>query len=224
MTCTLSPACIYSHLLTHCYFVCFSTDMDYEYVTCGSVVKLLNTRFNARLHSHEIKYGSGSGQQVRAGSTWAESVFSGLLSRYCKILNSRIHWWHEIDYRLIWVYHFWSYGLRKFRIWCICVIHVDIAKSWIVGLLMEWMITGWYGSITFESNFDHSLIAQVFRYICTWHVVSNNCFDQFDFQNLALELMLHQIIMWFARCMIIYDICRWQELTESGILKKKNNG
>lgn len=36
---------------------------DYEYVTCGSVIKLLNTRHGVRLHSHDIKYGSGSGQQ-----------------------------------------------------------------------------------------------------------------------------------------------------------------
>ncbi|XP_018644739.1 stromal cell-derived factor 2 precursor-like protein [Schistosoma mansoni] len=32
-------------------------------VTCGSVLKLVNTDFNARLHSHEVQYGSGSGQQ-----------------------------------------------------------------------------------------------------------------------------------------------------------------
>lgn len=32
-------------------------------VTCGSVTKLLNVRQNVRLHSHEVKYGSGSGQQ-----------------------------------------------------------------------------------------------------------------------------------------------------------------
>ncbi|CAJ0964633.1 unnamed protein product [Ranitomeya imitator] len=31
---------------------------DAEYVTCGSVVKLLNTRHNVRLHSHDVKYGS----------------------------------------------------------------------------------------------------------------------------------------------------------------------
>ncbi|XP_075424647.1 stromal cell-derived factor 2-like protein 1 [Ascaphus truei] len=38
-----------------------------EYVTCGSVVKLLNTRHNVRLHSHDVKYGSGSGQQSVTG-------------------------------------------------------------------------------------------------------------------------------------------------------------
>ncbi|OXU28103.1 hypothetical protein TSAR_015371 [Trichomalopsis sarcophagae] len=34
-----------------------------KYVTCGSVIKLLNTDYNVRLHSHDIKYGTGSGQQ-----------------------------------------------------------------------------------------------------------------------------------------------------------------
>ncbi|KAM8960262.1 stromal cell-derived factor 2-like protein 1 [Pelodytes ibericus] len=38
-----------------------------EFVTCGSVVKLLNTRHNVRLHSHDVKYGSGSGQQSVTG-------------------------------------------------------------------------------------------------------------------------------------------------------------
>ncbi|EDO45492.1 predicted protein [Nematostella vectensis] len=40
---------------------------DFKYVTCGSVVKLLNTKHNVRLHSHEVKYGSGSGQQSVTG-------------------------------------------------------------------------------------------------------------------------------------------------------------
>lgn len=31
-----------------------------NYVTCGSLVKLLNTRHNVRLHSHDVKYGSGN--------------------------------------------------------------------------------------------------------------------------------------------------------------------
>jgi len=42
--------------------ICF---VAYEYVTCGSALKLLNTGHNVRLHSHDVKYGSGSGQQVR---------------------------------------------------------------------------------------------------------------------------------------------------------------
>jgi len=38
---------------------------DFKYVTCGSVLKLVNPKHNVRLHSHEVKYGSGSGQQVK---------------------------------------------------------------------------------------------------------------------------------------------------------------
>ena len=59
-------------------------------VTCGSVLKLFNTQHRVRLHSHDIKYGSGArgpglghrqGAEPRAGSlkvgwTWGES--SGL--------------------------------------------------------------------------------------------------------------------------------------------------
>ena len=38
-------------------------DSDLNFVTCGSLVKLLNTRHSVRLHSHDVKYGSGE-------STW----------------------------------------------------------------------------------------------------------------------------------------------------------
>ncbi|VDK55626.1 unnamed protein product [Gongylonema pulchrum] len=33
------------------------------FVTCTSVVKLKNNQDGVRLHSHDVKYGSGSGQQ-----------------------------------------------------------------------------------------------------------------------------------------------------------------
>ncbi|XP_044769277.1 stromal cell-derived factor 2-like protein 1 [Neomonachus schauinslandi] len=36
-------------------------------VTCGSVLKLFNTQHRVWLHSHDIKYGSGSGQQLVTG-------------------------------------------------------------------------------------------------------------------------------------------------------------
>merc|ERR1712241_808189 len=36
-------------------------------VTCGSVVKLMNVHRSIRLHSHDVKYGSGSGQQSVTG-------------------------------------------------------------------------------------------------------------------------------------------------------------
>lgn len=39
-----------------------------KYVTCNSVLKLLNVDYNVRLHSHDINYGSGSGQQSVTGT------------------------------------------------------------------------------------------------------------------------------------------------------------
>lgn len=38
---------------------CEARDSDLSYVTCGSLVKLLNTKHHVRLHSHDVKYGSG---------------------------------------------------------------------------------------------------------------------------------------------------------------------
>uniref|UniRef100_A0A2K5ISS0 MIR domain-containing protein n=1 Tax=Colobus angolensis palliatus TaxID=336983 RepID=A0A2K5ISS0_COLAP len=38
-------------------------------VTCGSMVKLLKMRYNVQLHSHDVLYGSGSGQQSVTGVT-----------------------------------------------------------------------------------------------------------------------------------------------------------
>ncbi|XP_032689369.1 stromal cell-derived factor 2-like isoform X1 [Odontomachus brunneus] len=38
-----------------------------HHVTCGSVIKLLNVDYNLRLHSHDVKYGTGSGQQSVTG-------------------------------------------------------------------------------------------------------------------------------------------------------------
>jgi len=36
-------------------------------VTCGSVIKLMHDKTKAKLHSHDIAYGSGSGQQSVTG-------------------------------------------------------------------------------------------------------------------------------------------------------------
>lgn len=38
-----------------------------DFVTCGSVIKLVNKAYTMRLHSHEVTYGSGSGQQSVTG-------------------------------------------------------------------------------------------------------------------------------------------------------------
>ena len=45
-------------------------------MTCGSVIKLLNSDFRVRLHSHDVKYGTGSGQQSVTGTEVQEDVNS----------------------------------------------------------------------------------------------------------------------------------------------------
>jgi len=45
---------------------------EFQHVTCGSSLKLFNNRQNIRLHSHDVKYGSGSGQQSVTGSRSAD--------------------------------------------------------------------------------------------------------------------------------------------------------
>ena len=39
-------------------------------LTCGSTFKFQNQQSGDRLHSHEVKYGSGSGQQVGRPFSW----------------------------------------------------------------------------------------------------------------------------------------------------------
>uniref|UniRef100_A0A914I9U2 MIR domain-containing protein n=1 Tax=Globodera rostochiensis TaxID=31243 RepID=A0A914I9U2_GLORO len=45
-------------------------------VTCGSVLKLQSVADSSRLHSHEVKYGSGSGQQSVTGNSNSDDVNS----------------------------------------------------------------------------------------------------------------------------------------------------
>ncbi len=45
-------------------------------MTCGSALKLLNGHHRIRLHSHDVKYGSGSGQQSVTGTDQKEDVNS----------------------------------------------------------------------------------------------------------------------------------------------------
>ena len=57
-------------LLFAAFFSCASVaaaDLDTSKVTCGSTVKLTHANTKAKLHSHEIAYGSGSGQQSVTG-------------------------------------------------------------------------------------------------------------------------------------------------------------
>ncbi|KAM9810808.1 stromal cell-derived factor 2-like protein 1 [Neosynchiropus ocellatus] len=53
-----------------------AAEADGSDVTCGSLVKLLNTKHNVRLHSHDVKYGSGSGQQSVTGVDSADDANS----------------------------------------------------------------------------------------------------------------------------------------------------
>ena len=53
-----------------------STDFEYDYVTFGSALKLQNKQYSVRLHSHEVKYGSGSGQQSVTGQSHTEDANS----------------------------------------------------------------------------------------------------------------------------------------------------
>jgi len=58
-------------------------------VTCGSVIKLQNLSYKIRLHSHDVKYGSGSGQQSVTGTDQKEDVNShwavlGPINETCK--------------------------------------------------------------------------------------------------------------------------------------------
>lgn len=47
-----------------------------KFVTCGTVLKLLNTDYRVRLHSHDVKYGTGSGQQSVTATEVQEDVNS----------------------------------------------------------------------------------------------------------------------------------------------------
>ena len=45
----------------------FVIEEEFKHVTCGSSIKLANVESGYRLHSHAVKYGSGSGQQSVTG-------------------------------------------------------------------------------------------------------------------------------------------------------------
>eukprot|EP00118_Oscarella_pearsei_P024821 m.306875 g.306875 ORF g.306875 m.306875 type:complete len:204 (+) comp41662_c0_seq1:70-681(+) len=49
---------------------------EFQFVTCGSVLKLLHIQTNVRLHSHEVRYGSGSGQQSVTGVSQSDDANS----------------------------------------------------------------------------------------------------------------------------------------------------
>lgn len=51
-----------------------NTQVSFAQVTCGSVVKLQHANTGVNLHSHEISYGSGSGQQSVTGYTGGDDA------------------------------------------------------------------------------------------------------------------------------------------------------
>jgi dolichyl-phosphate-mannose--protein O-mannosyl transferase len=58
-------------------------------VTCGTVAKLYNVDLKVRLHSHDVKYGAGSGQQSVTGTEQSEDINShweikGATGKHCK--------------------------------------------------------------------------------------------------------------------------------------------
>lgn len=58
-------------------FVLFiSVFAEDDTITCGSVIKLMNVQTKVRLHSHDVKYGSGSGQQSITGMSNSDDVNS----------------------------------------------------------------------------------------------------------------------------------------------------
>jgi dolichyl-phosphate-mannose--protein O-mannosyl transferase len=57
---------IFSILVIMPFHSCYGDDEE-PGITCGSVIKLKHVSTDIRLHSHEVKYGSGSGQQSVTG-------------------------------------------------------------------------------------------------------------------------------------------------------------
>ena len=53
-------------------------------MSCGSVIKLMNLAHKVRLHSHDVKYGSGSGQQSVTGVSTSVKA-SNLIRKVSKI-------------------------------------------------------------------------------------------------------------------------------------------
>eukprot|EP00897_Mesotaenium_endlicherianum_P006125 jgi/Mesen1/5540/ME000280S04660 len=75
---TLAFIPILQTLLCLCLGICLSsvTAADKQVVTFGSVIKLQHDRLHMKLHSHEVTYGSGSGQQSVTGFTGGDDANS----------------------------------------------------------------------------------------------------------------------------------------------------
>jgi dolichyl-phosphate-mannose--protein O-mannosyl transferase len=60
-------------------------------ITYGSTLKLMHDKTKVRLHSHDVAYGSGSGQQSVTGFPQTDDSNSYWV-RLHPILNGRISW------------------------------------------------------------------------------------------------------------------------------------
>ncbi|KAK5646827.1 hypothetical protein RI129_005291 [Pyrocoelia pectoralis] len=67
---------IYLYIIQVLYLSQTASSTRHKFVTCGSVLKLLNSDHRVRLHSHDVKYGTGSGQQSVTGTELQEDVNS----------------------------------------------------------------------------------------------------------------------------------------------------
>eukprot|EP00250_Pteridium_aquilinum_P034088 c7019_g1_i1 orf=359-1018(-) len=63
-------------LALHCHEVSAAASDDTKEVTFGTVLKLMHERTKYRLHSHDVPYGSGSGQQSVTGFGGVEDANS----------------------------------------------------------------------------------------------------------------------------------------------------
>lgn len=77
------------YILRNIYLLDPNLGRDAEYVTCGTVAKLYNMDLKVRLHSHDVKYGAGSGQQSVTGTELSEDINShweikSATGKYCK--------------------------------------------------------------------------------------------------------------------------------------------
>lgn len=59
LNCAVLPLSLTKLLLFLSCLFGLSLGTELSIVTCGSVVKLLNIKHNVRLHSHDVRYGSG---------------------------------------------------------------------------------------------------------------------------------------------------------------------
>ncbi|KAJ3080162.1 Stromal cell-derived factor 2-like protein 1, partial [Rhizoclosmatium hyalinum] len=68
----------------------FVIEKEFEAVTCGSSIKLAHSPTGYRLHSHQVTYGTGSGQQSVTGFAAGDDTNSlfvvehGVDSPFCK--------------------------------------------------------------------------------------------------------------------------------------------